>query len=696
MLYLISVSWGTVSGWWTLACLAIAVMYSSVLYFKPANFNKLWRNALFAIRTIAVFIVSFLLLAPLIKTVNKHLQKPLILILQDNSSSVKQFPAKNFQLKSFLEALNQLKNNLGNDYEVREFHFDKNLHNNFSDSLNGKQTDISAAFQTLNNRFDNQNIGALILASDGLYNRGSSPVSFASNLKTNIYTVALGDTTPRKDVLIDHITYNKTAFLGNDFIAEVYVEANQVKGSNLQLRVKDDAKIIVNQQVIVSNNDFKKVILVKINAAKKGIRKYQISLEPVSGEISTTNNSTTIYVDVIDNRKKILILYDAPHPDIAAIRQSLEANQNYEVKTSLYTDFDLSKLNIYNLLILEQLPNNYLNINNLLSQLERQKIAVWYLLGAQSNMSQFNTLQKSVNISSTNQTMQEVFAASDASFTTFILSDSTRTKISTFPPLLAPFGNYSSNGSVLLKQKIGQVSTSYPLLSFAEENGRRSAILTGEGLWRWRLNEFQQFGNHHAFDELISQSVQYLSIKSNQKRFNISVAKTVFDDDENVKLEAELYDQSFELVNQPDVAINIKNKSGKTYSFQFSRNNKAYQLDAGILPAGDYFYEAQTKLGNENFKVNGSFSVKSLTAEAGQSAANHQLLYALAKENGGEMLSPNQLNQLPNLIRKNENIKTIAYQDNNYKELIDEKWIFIMIFLLLNFEWFLRRRNGNV
>ncbi|MGI4729373.1 MAG: hypothetical protein ACRYGB_12430, partial [Janthinobacterium lividum] len=578
----------------------------------------------------------------------------------------------------------------------REFHFDKNLHNNFSDSLNGKQTDISAAFQTLNNRFDNQNIGAVILASDGLYNRGSSPVSFASNLKTNIYTVALGDTTPRKDVLIDHITYNKNAFLGNDFIAEVYVEANQVKGSNLQLRVKDDAKIIVNQQVIVPNNDFKKAIPVKINAAKKGIRKYQISLEPVSGEISTTNNSTTIYVDVIDNRKKILILYDAPHPDIAAIRQSLEANQNYEVKTSLYTDFDLSKLNIYNLLILEQLPDNHLNINNLLSQLERQKIAVWYLLGAQSNMSQFNTLQKSVNISSTNQTMQEVFAASDASFTTFILSDSTRTKISTFPPLLAPFGNYSSNGSVLLKQKIGQVSTSYPLLSFAEENGRRSAILTGEGLWRWRLNEFQQFGNHHAFDELISQSVQYLSIKSNQKRFNISVAKTVFDDDENVKLEAELYDQSFELVNQPDVAINIKNKSGKTYSFQFSRNNKAYQLDAGILPAGDYFYEAQTKLGNENFKVNGSFSVKFLTAEAGQSAANHQLLYALAKENGGEMLSPNQLNQLPNLIRKNENIKTIAYQDNNYKELIDEKWIFIMIFLLLNFEWFLRRRNGNV
>ena len=697
MLYLLSVSWGTISGWWTLACLAIALSYSWFLYNKPASFNKLWRNVLFAIRALAVFILSFLLLAPLLKTVDKHLQKPLILVLQDNSASIKKFPGKNFQPKVFLDDLHQLKTKLGNDYEVHEFHFDKNVYAGFSDSLNGKQTDISNAFQNLNNRFGNQNIGAVILASDGLFNRGSSPLSIASTLKSTIYTIALGDTIPKMDVLIDHVDYNKTAFLGNDFLVNVFVEARQTKGKNLQLSISEDGKPVSSQQISIPENDFKKNIPVKINAGKKGIHKFQFNLQTLTGEISTSNNVATIYVEVIDNRKKILILYDAPHPDVAAVRQSLESNQNYEVKTTLFGDFDLNKLSLYSALVLEQLPNNRVDLQPLLIQAEKIKLPVWYLLGAQSNVAQFNSIQKAVTISSTNQTMQEVFAAPDASFTTFILSDSARTKINNFPPLLAPFGNYGTgDASVLLRQKIGQVTTSYPLLAFFEENGQRKAVLTGEGLWRWRLNEFQQFGNHHAFDELLSQAVQYLSSKSNRKRFDVSPAKMVFDEDENVMLHAALYDQSFELVNQPEVAISLKNTTGKKYDFQFSKQNTTYQLDAGVLPVGDYSYSAQTKLGNENFKASGNFTVKALVAEDLQSAANQQLMYALAKENGGEMITPEQINRLSDLIRRNENIKTIAYQNNNYKELIDEKWVFVLILLLLSLEWFVRRRNGEI
>ncbi|RYE35843.1 MAG: hypothetical protein EOP42_05520 [Sphingobacteriaceae bacterium] len=697
MLYLLSVSWGTTSGWWTLACLVVAICYSVILYHRPANINRIWKNLLFAFRTLAVFSVCFLLLAPLLKTVDKHLQKPLILILQDNSASIKKFPAKNFHPKAFLEDLHQLKTNLGDDYEVQEFHFDKNLSAGISDSLNGKQTDISNAFQNLNNRYSNQNIGAVILASDGLFNRGSSPLNIASTLKSNIYTIVLGDTIPKLDILIDHVDYNKTAFLGNDFVIDVSIEARQSKGKSIQLRITEDGKPVASQQLNASENNFKKSFPVKLNADKKGIHKFQVSLQSLAGEISTANNVTTIYVEVIDNRKKILILYDAPHPDVTAIRQSLGSNQNYEVKTSLLSDFDLTKLNTYNTLILEQLPNNRVNIQPLLTQANRLKLPVFYLLGAQSNLQQFNSLQKIISISSSNSSTQEVFALPDASFTTFILSDSAKTKISNFPPLLAPFGNYgNTSASILLKQKIGRVATSYPLLAFGEENGQRKAVLAGEGLWRWRLNEFQQFGNHRAFDELLSQSIQYLSVKSNRKRFEALPTKPVFDEDENVAFHAELYDQSFELVNQPEIAISLKNTNGKKYDFQFSKQDHSYQLNAGILPAGDYSYIAQTRLGNEVFKSNGNFSVKALITEDLQSAANQQLLYALAKENGGEMLTPQQLNKLPDLIRKNENIKTIAYQENKYKELIDEKWVFVLVLLLLSLEWFLRRRNGEI
>jgi len=150
------------------------------------------------------------------------------------------------------------------------------------------------------------------------------------------------------------------------------------------------------------------------------------------------------------------------------------------------------------------------------SFITKSKVPVWYILGGQSDLQQFDNEQKAMQINASQQQMQEVFAEPAPEFSLFTLSDSTRNKISKFPPLMAPFGDYRSSGTnqILLKQKIGEVATPYPLLSFSDENGLRIAILTGEGLWRWALAEYQTYGNHHALEELLGQTVQYLTANS--------------------------------------------------------------------------------------------------------------------------------------------------------------------------------------
>jgi hypothetical protein len=289
-----------------------------------------------------------------------------------------------------------------------------------------------------------------------------------------------------------------------------------------------------------------------------------------------------------------------------------------------------------------------------------------------------------------------VFAQPGTGFSLFTLSDSTMQKLARFPPLLAPYGNYSSpaGASALLKQKIGSVPTSYPLLAFGDEGGRREAVLTAEGIWRWQLSEFQSYGSHHALEELFTQSVQYLTANAGQQRFRVYPAKNVFDEGESILLNAELYNDALELVNTPDVRTDIKSDSGKNYSFLFRRNGQSYQLDAGTLPAGEYTYNAGVKLGDKSLSAHGQFTVKALNLEARQSTANHQLLYAMAKQSGGEMLPPSQVNRLVDLIRKNETIKTVEYEDKHYTDLIDMKWLFVLILLLMSTEWFMRKREG--
>jgi hypothetical protein len=696
MLFLFSITWGAVSGWWAFACLLLGLLYAWLMYRQPVNLGNKFRYALFAVRALAVFIISLLLLAPMVKSVSYKPEKPLVLILQDNSESIKLFPSPNNNGSDLMGALDKVRSALGDNYEVHEFNFDKTLNNGLSNKFNGKQTDISAALRQLNERFINQNIGAIVLATDGLYNQGSDPQYEARNFKTTIYTVALGDTTPKRDLLIANVNYNKTAFLGNDFEIEVLAEAYQSKGETMRLSVTEDGKQVTTQNIQVNSDAFQKLIPIKLNADRKGVRKFNISIAPVKNELSTQNNTETIYVEVLDAKQKVLLVYDGPHPDVSVMKQGIESNRNFEVKTTLLSDLSTLKTSDYSLVILYQLSVGSSGV--LQNLVTKTKLPVWYVLGGQSDLQYFNNQQKAIKISSGRTEMQEVFAQPVPEFSAFTLSDSTRQKISAFPPLMAPFGSYTSSpaNQVLLKQKIGNVLTTYPLLSFSDEAGRRTGVLTGEGLWRWQLAEYKANGNHHAMEELLSQSVQYLTANANRQQFRVYPAKNVFDEGENVILNAELYNDALELINTPDVKINLKSADGKNYSFLFTRNGQSYQLDAGALPVGEYSYSAATKNGNRSYTASGQLTVKPLNLETRQSAANHQLLNNIAKQSGGQMMQPSQINQLADLIRKNDNIKTVVYQDKHYSDMVDVKWIFVLILILLSTEWFVRKREGEI
>lgn len=693
---LFSVTWGTVSGWWTPVCLLLGLLYAWLMYRQPSGFGKRIRYALFAVRTITVFILAFLLISPLVKSVAYTPQKPLVLIAQDNSQSIKTFKPAGFNPGQLINDLDKLKEELGDKYDVRLFNFSRDLKDSLSSKFNGRQTNISLAIHQLNERFANQNIGALVLATDGLYNEGADPLYEAKNFHSNIYTIALGDTVARRDLLIGNVNYNKTAFLGDDFVIEVLAEAYQANGETMRLSVTEDGKQVAGQNINVNSDNFKKVVSLKLNADKKGVRKFTINIAPIKNEISVQNNTETIYVDVLDAKQKILLLYDGPHPDISVIKQAIESNKNYEVKASFISDLGLLKLNDYSMVILYQCAEN--SSSALQSFITKGKIPVWFMLGGQANLPQFDNEQKAVQVNANREQMQEVFAQPAPEFSLFTLSDSTRDKISKFPPLMAPFGDYRSlaGNQVLFRQKIDEVSTPYPLLSFKEDNGQRIAVLTGEGLWRWALTEYKSYGNHHAVEELLTQAVQYLTANSGRQRFRVYPAKNVFDEGDNVIINAELYNDALELVNTPDVKIDLKSDSGKNYSFLFTRDGQSYQLDAGPLPVGEYSYSASAKLGNQVLTAKGQFTVKPLDLEMRQSAADHQLLAAMAKESGGQMIYPSQISRLADLIRKNDNIKTVVYEDKHYSDLVDVKWVFVTILVLLSTEWFLRKREGEI
>ena len=694
MPFLFQIQFTTHSFFWLLGCLGLGIAYAFVLYGNPVNLKNSLKGLLFATRAILITLIAFLLVAPMVKTTQERLEKPLIILALDNSSSILNSKASNFDPKSYVSQIKNFEKDLSADYDLRTFHFDSEIKEGLKTTFDGNQTDISKLFEQVNDQFSNRNIGAIILASDGIYNRGGNPQYESQKIPAPIYTIALGDTIAKRDLLISNINYNEIAYLGNDFEIEINLEAFQAKGSTSLLTVSSPSGIVYSKSISISSNEFRQSFKAILPASRLGLQSFKIQVSKLNNEWSLENNSQSIFVEVINGKKQVLILANAPHPDITALKQSIENNKNYAVKVLLASDFKVSDSRDADLLILNQIPSKSNRALDILHQTSNKSRL--FILGAQSDIPAFASAQSILGISSPGM-MQEALANIKTDFYAFTLSEANKLKIRNFSPLLTPFGTYTLKGpsTALMTQQIGKTATDRPLLVFAEENGLRTGILTGEGFWRWRLEDFQENSNHDASNELLQKTVQYLVSSDDKRKFRVYTSKNTFDENEALILNAELYNDAFDLVNTSDVNISLKNNSGKTFSYLFSKTSNAYQLKAGILPSGTYTYQAKTSLGKNNYQSEGQFIINAQQLELRQSVANHQLLYLMANQNGGKMLYPNEISSIPDLIKANETVKTISFEDRTYEDLISIKALFFLILTLLSLEWFIRKRNSE-
>ncbi|WP_256009022.1 hypothetical protein [Desertivirga xinjiangensis] len=680
---------------WIVFSLILGLGYAALLYKSPkAELSTGLTRLLFVLRAVVVALICFLFFAPYVKTTNKILEKPLVFLLQDNSASISIARPAGFDLSAYSQQLKNLETSLKNDYDVRTLSFGSKVSEGLSSEYPGKGTNISAALKYINEGFSNRNIGAVILASDGIYNQGGNPQYIAKNIKSPIYTIALGDTIPKKDLLISNVNYNKLVYLGNDFQIELNIEAHQSKGSAARIIVTGQSGPLFTKSISINSNEYRASIPVTLSARKKGIQRFTATITGIPGELSRENNTQTFFIEVIDGRQQVFILAASPHPDIAALKQSIESNKNYEVKSGFINDFNRGDLGQADLTILHQIPSLAVPGLNLSSLLNKKN--VWYILGAQSNTQAFASSQNVLNIVSAGA-IQEVFPTVNPQFYEFTLSESTAKKLSGFPPLLSPFGNYTlkSQASVLLTQKIGKLDTDRPLLAFSSDGTRKTAVLSGEGIWRWRLEDFKENGDHAAIDELLSKAVQFLSSKEDKRKFRVYAGRNSFDEGEHIVLNAELYNDAYELVNTPEARVVIKDRT-KSYPFTFSRTDKSYILDAGALPPGEYSFNAQTQLGKIKYTAGGQFVITQQQAELSQTTADHQVLFNLADQSGAKLILPSEIKNLPALIKENELVKTISWEDKRFEELINIKWIFALILTLISLEWFGRKRNGTL
>ncbi len=636
---------------------------------------------------------------PFIKHLIENTQSPIIIIAEDSSESILSGMDES-QLQDYTDKMNGLASRLSEKYEVKRYHFGENVESGAIDSFNAASTNIDVQLDFVENQFADQNIGAVILASDGIFNEGKSPIYSDLKIKAPIHTIALGDTTVRRDLLIKNVLNNRIAYLGDQFNMQVDVQSFNASGSSSQLtitKIKDgNSTKVKSESFTINSNNFFKTFSFNIDATDTGNVKYRISLNRISDELSGSNNTRDVYIEILDARQKILLFANAPHPDLAALKSIIESNKNYEVDIH-FASKPSPNLNQFDIVVLHNLPSSKNPVNSELTLLKSRRIPTIFFVGNQVNLAAFNSSQKTLSIKGNVSSMNEVQAIWDDGFKGFQVDEGLKRELPKFVPVNAPFGEYEAgpNAEVLLLQKIGKVDTKYPLITFGEEGSWKNAVFAGEGVWKWKLFEFLQYQSYDNLNELVNKLVQYSSKKEDKRKFRAFVNKSIFKDNEEVVFDAQLYNSNYELINEPDVFLKVSDKSGNVYDYTFSKFNNYYSHNAGVLKEGNYSFTASTNFNGEKLSASGNFSIQSIQKEQYDLTARHGMLKSLSSRFGGRTYYLDAIDQLGSDILGSESIKPVIYQRNKTESLLNMKWLFGLIGLFLCLEWFLRRFYGS-
>ncbi len=649
---------------------------------------------LMLLRFLSVFLVTFLLASPLVKSLRKITRPPQLLMAVDHSRSMTGLEENMARRDALLKLAQGLQEELNDRFEVIPYSFGAGVTPGLPTDFTDKRSDYSRMLQTVYDNHFNENIGALVIIGDGTHNQGENPLQQAERLPFPVYTLATGDTTPVTDARIVDLRVNRTAFAGNLFPLEADLRVTGTTPRSLLFSVSKGGRQVFSQMVNTRENAWFTTLEFTLPADGKGLQYYTATIESLPGEQNLTNNSWPFVINILENKQKILILSAGAHPDAGALKNALEQQVNYEV-TLVTGDPYPSNFNDYNLIVLNQMPTAAHSLRELLEDGGRTPVPLLVILGAATHLSQLNAMGLGITITPRAGDAEEAQMSPAEGYTPFTLSDDLRENLNRYPPLKVPFAAWEIDPSyqVLGFQRIRNLVTSRPLIATGSARGRKTGLIAGEGLWRWRLYDYTLGATHDHFNELCDKLVQYLALRDNEDRFIVSF-KPVYAETDPVEMTAEVYNEAYELINSPEVTIQMTDSTGREFSYIFDRSQLFYRLDAGVLPPGRYAFTATTTTERETRTETGEFAVIPVNVELADLRADHGMLYRLSFETGGKFFTEKEAPRLAEVILHNSAIQTTSYFQSTLYELLNLRILFFLFLFLLSTEWFLRKFWG--
>ncbi|WP_291122621.1 hypothetical protein [Flavobacterium sp. UBA6046] len=669
-----------------LLSLIIAGGLSFFQYYYKAKTKSKVNLVLAFLRFISIFGILLLLINPIISRKTFEIVKTPLPIVVDNSSSIVDLKAKETELELH-KKLAQNKDLL-DKFDVQSYQFDSEFQQSevpiaIGMNFKGSQTNIDEVAQNLKSIYKNV-VFPTVLITDGNQTSGNDYVySFDANNK--VYPLVVGDTTTFLDLKINQLNVNKYAFHKNKFPVEVFLQYSGNKNVTADFSISQGNSVLSRQTVSFSSSKKSEILNVLLPADKVELQVFKASISSKEKEKNTYNNTKNFAIEVIDQKTNVAIISAINHPDIGALKRAIESNA--QRKVTIVKPKEIKSLQDYNILILYQPTAEFKSI------FENNKLAginTFIVTGTDTDFNFLNQQQSNLVFKMSGQ-KEDYLAEFNSRFNLFAIEN---LGFENFSPLQNAFGTVTTNGNVatLLSSKIRNIETNSPLLAFAENQGKRSAFLLGENLWKWRLQSHidnQSFGKFGVFVDKI---IQYLASNNSKKSLVVS-HENFYNSGEAIEISAQYFNKNYEFDEKARLTISVTNtKTKQVKNYDLLKGNNSLKVNLDGLSAGTYNFSVKEL--NSNTIYNSHFEILDFDIEKQFVNPDVEKLNQLALQTHGKVHYPDQVDSLIKSLLENENYKAVQKLIVTKTPLIDWVWLLVLIAVSLSSEWFIRKYNG--
>jgi len=709
------------SPWLLLLCIAVAggLTYWTYRATVP-SLNAGRRVLLGGLRFLALALICFLLFEPVLQRFQSTERPPVLAVLVDDSQSMQVVTAGDTSAarpdaaRTSVRPVVDVFQDEAMPGTARFFGVggaSRALSGSITDSLrfDGARTDLASGLQTVPENLRDENLGGIVLVSDGQYNTGQNPLRVADRSPVPVHTVTVGDTTRLRDLRIRSVTTNDRAYLNSSVPVRVTLSVTDGPGRPVPVTLEQSGRTLDQRPARLPSGTGEVSVDLTFEPKQAGLQQLTVRVPELSGEVTARNNAQSASLRVLESKRQVLLLGAAPSPDVSALRRVYEQTADTEVTARIPTPEGTflegplpDDLSPFDVVVLAGFPSRSVpdDVVQRVATLIDDGTPALFFLDRQTDLTawteHFDEVLPARPDATTSSFSEASFRIAEGAqqHPVFRIEDAEGALFERLPPLQIPTSEWSPTPDA---QVLGTAATtSAPLLVLRRRAGLRTAAFLGSGVWRWALLPSELQAADPLWPGLASNLVRWASTEEDDSPVRVRPTASTFGGTEAVSFTGQVYNESMQPVSDAAVEVTVTDSTGTEYPYTMdSAGQGRYTLEVGTLPEGTYQYEAQARLGDTELGTDqGEFSVAPLRIEYQAPRADAVFMRQLASRSGGTAYTPQTVDQLPTDLSDQNSFSSEVVRQSSEAELWRTSLFLIAILALLASEWTLRKFFG--